>query len=487
MTGAASATPPRQSGRERALLWLVAIGFFMQSLDGTIVNTALPAMAHALHESPLHMQMVVVAYALTMAVVIPATGWLADAFGTRPVYLTAIVLFSAGSAGCAASPTLGWLIAARVLQGAGGAMLLPVGRLAVLRAFPREKFLEAMSFVAVPGLVGPLIGPTLGGWLAEAISWHWVFLINLPIGALGAVTTLIAMPNPRSLEPRAHFDLGGYLMLAVAMVSTSLALDGLGGLAFQHAVVVVLLLLGFATLTIYWLHALKSPAPLFPPRLLSIQSYRVGLLGNLFARIGAGAMPYMIPLLMQLGMGYSPAQAGMLMLPMAIASILVKKIVTPVIIHLGYRRVLVGNTALLGVLIASFALMSASQPLWLRLLQLTVFGAVSSMQFTAMNTVTLKDLDMADAAAGNSMFSMMQMLSMSLGVSVAGGVLTTLADWLHVSARAGGAQALPAFQGALVIIGLLTLGSAFIFWQLEHEPVEFVDHARARKNETIGQ
>ena len=291
MTGSASSTPPRQSARGRALLWLVAIGFFMQSLDGTIVNTALPTMAQALHESPLHMQMVVVAYALTMAVVIPATGWLADALGTRRVYLAAIVLFSAGSLACAMSPSLEWLVAARVLQGMGGAMLLPVGRLAVLRVFPREQFLEAMSFVAIPGLIGPLIGPTLGGWLVDAISWHWIFLINLPIGVLGVITTLTAMPNLRSPNP-GHFDTGGYLMLAVAMVSTSLALDGMGSLALKHVIVVMLLLLGLSMLTAYWLHALRSRAPLFPPRLFSIQSYRVGLLGNLFARIGSGAMPY---------------------------------------------------------------------------------------------------------------------------------------------------------------------------------------------------
>jgi len=462
----ASAASPRQ---HRALLWLVAIGFFMQSLDGTIVNTALPDMAHSLHESPLHMQMVVVAYALTMAVVIPATGWLADALGTKPVYLAAIALFTVGSLACALSPSLGWLVAARVLQGVGGAMLLPVGRLAVLRMFPREQFLEAMSFVAIPGLVGPLIGPTLGGWLVEARSWHWIFLINLPIGALGMVIALFAMPNLRRAE-HGRFDLGGYLMLGVAMVSMSLALDGMGGLAFRHALVVTLLALGLSMLTAYWLHALRSPAPLFPPRLFGIQSYRVGLLGNLFARIGSGAMPYMIPLLLQLGMGHSPAQAGMMMLPMAIAAILVKKIVPPVIIRLGYRRVLLGNTALLGLLMASFALATIDQPLWLRILQLGAFGAVNSLQFTAMNTVALKDLTPDDAAAGNSLFSMVQMLGMSLGVSVAAGLLTAIAEWLGVSARAGGVQALPAFQIALAVIGLITILSAAIFWQIQAEP-----------------
>jgi len=477
MTDAVPSTPPHPSARNRALLWLVGIGFFMQSLDGTIVNTALPGMAQALHESPLHMQMVIVAYALTMAVVIPATGWLADALGIRRVYLAAIVLFTASSLGCAMSPTLGWLVAARVLQGVGGAMLLPVGRLAVLRVFPREQFLEAISFVAVPGLVGPLIGPTLGGWLVQVVSWHWVFLINLPIGLLGIVTTLVAMPNLRSPYP-GHFDTGGYLMLAVAMVSTSLALDGIGTLALKHAIVIMLLLLGLSMLTTYWLHALRSSAPLFPPRLFSIQGFRVGLLGNLFARIGAGAIPYMIPLLMQLGMGYSPAQAGMLMLPMAIAGILAKKAVTPIITRLGYRHVLLGNTTLLGILMASLALMTVDQPLWLRIIQLTVFGAVNSLQFTAMNTVTLKELNASDAAAGNSLFSMVQMLSMSLGVSVAAGVLSKLADWLHVSASTGGAQALPAFQFTLVVLGLITFGSAFIFWQIQSKPIQIIDRER---------
>jgi EmrB/QacA subfamily drug resistance transporter len=401
-----------------------------------------------------------------MAVIIPASGWLADALGTRRVYLAAIIVFSVGSLACAMSPTLGWLIAARILQGVGGAMLLPVGRLAVLRAFPREAFLEAMSFVAIPGLIGPLLGPTLGGWLVEARSWHWIFLINLPIGVIGALTTLAAMPNLKNPDP-GHFDLSGYLMLAVAMVGTSLALDGMGNLALKHALVVILFTTGMAMLAAYWLHALRSPAPLFPPRLFSIQSYRVGLLGNLFARIGTGAMPYMLPLLMQLGMGYSPAQAGMLMLPMALAGMSIKRIVAPIILHFGYRRILLGNTMLLGIIMASFALMSINEPLWLRILQLAAFGAANSLQFTAMNSVTLKDLDERGAAAGNSLFSMVQMLGMSMGVSVAAGVLSTLNDWLNIPS---GSEALPAFQLTLVIIGLITVVSAFIFWQVETDP-----------------
>ena len=479
-TQAAAQAPP---DNPRFLLWLVAVGFFMQTLDSTIVNTALPAMARSLQQSPLHMQAVVVAYSITMAAIIPATGWLADRFGTQRIFLLAIVLFTLGSAACAASVRFEQLVASRVLQGMGGAMLLPVGRLTVLRNFPRDKFLEAMSFVAIPGLVGPLIGPTLGGWLVEALSWHWIFLINIPVGIVGALTTLRFMPNLRGQDVR-RFDLAGYVFLVVAMLAISLSVHGLGGLGFQHATVVVLIVTGLAALTAYWLHALRVPAPLFSPSLFSIQSFRVGILGNLFARIGSGAMPFMIPLLMQLAMGYSPAQAGMLMLPVAMANMGMKRLVTRIITRHGYRRVLVGNTLTLGCMIASFALMGHDQPLWLRLIHLAGLGAVNSMQFTAMNTVTLKDLDVARASSGNSMLSMVQMLGMSLGVTSAAALLAAFTGWLDVGT---GAASLPAFRAAFVTIGVLTVASAGIFWQLaDEQPPAPGSAERATRSRELG-
>lgn len=456
---------PAPTRSPRLLLWLVAIGFFMQTLDSTIVNTALPSMARSLGESPLRMQSVVVAYALTMAALIPASGWLADRFGTQRVFLAAIVLFTLGSAACAASTQLDQLVAARVLQGTGGAMLLPVGRLTILRAIPRDKFLEAMSFVAIPGLVGPLIGPTLGGWIVEAVSWHWIFLINIPVGVIGTLATLRWMPNLRGGD-QPRFDLSGYLLLTASMLAISISMDGLSSLGLRHATVLVLLLGGLAALAAYWLHALKHPAPLFSPRLFEVQSFRVGLLGNLFARIGSGAMPYMIPLTMQLSMGYSPSEAGMLMLPVAMASMAMKRSTTRIIKKFGYRRVLAGNTLLLGALIASFALMWPEQPLWLRVIQMACFGAVNSMQFTAMNTATLKDLDVARASGGNSMLSMVQMLSMSLGVTVSAALLAVFQGWF---ATPDPREALSAFRATYVCIGLITAWTAWIFWQLGNE------------------
>ncbi|MCC7067268.1 MAG: multidrug transporter subunit MdtD [Burkholderiales bacterium] len=464
-----SASSPGQpaSFPNRRLLWLVAIGFFMQTLDATIVNTALPSMALSLGESPLRMQAVVIAYALTMAMIIPCSGWLADRFGTRRVFLGAIVLFTAGSAACAAAGNLHQLAAARVVQGAGGALLLPVGRLAVLRHFPRAQFLEAMSFVAIPGLVGPLLGPTLGGWIVQTLSWHWIFLINLPVGVVGAIATVYLMPDGR-VATVGRFDLGGYFLLATGMVTISLAFDAMSGLALQQTTVVLLLVVGLAALSAYWLHALRDSAPLFSPTLFATQSFRVGLLGNLFARIGSGAMPYLIPLLLQVALGYSPLQAGMMMLPVAISAMAVKSVATRLITWLGYRRVLVGNTLLLGALIASFALTTAEQPLVVRLLQLALFGTVNSLQFTAMNTVTLKDLHGSGESSGNSMLSMVQMLSMSLGVTAAAALLATFEQWLG----SGAAHTLDTFRGAFFGIGVLTMASTWVFWQLapDHDP-----------------
>ena len=444
------------------LLWLVAIGFFMQTLDATIVNTALPTMADSLGVSPLRMQSVVVAYSLTMAMLIPASGWMADRFGTRRLFVSAIVLFTLGSLLCAVSQSLIQLVLSRIVQGIGGALLLPVGRLAVLRAFPREQFLKAMSFVALPGLIGPLIGPTLGGWLVEYATWHWIFLINLPVGLLGCAATLVFMPEGLRVVSK-RFDLGGYAMLSFGMVALSLSLDGLSELGLRQAAVLVLLMFGLASLVAYWLHAMRQPDPLFSPRLFAISSLTIGLLGNLFARIGSSCMPFLIPLLLQVSMGYSPSQAGMMMLPVALASMVTKTLATRLITRMGYRKVLVLNTVLVGLTMASFALVTPAQPLWLKVVQLAIFGAVNSMQFTAMNTVTLKDLEGPLTSSGNSLLSMVQMLAMSMGVAAAGAVLAGFTGYFEAT---GSAQTLNAFHATFATMGLMTLASAWIFWQL---------------------
>ncbi|MGA9912728.1 MAG: multidrug transporter subunit MdtD [Paraburkholderia sp.] len=459
----AASAPAAPSARSlTVMLWLVATGFFMQTLDSTIVNTALPAMATSLGELPLRMQSVVIAYSLTMAVMIPVSGWLADKLGTRLVFFSAILVFAVGSLLCANAHTLNQLVIFRIVQGVGGAMLLPVGRLAVLRTFPAERYLPALSFVAIPGLIGPLIGPTLGGWLVKIASWHWIFLINVPVGIVGCIATFIFMPDSRS-EHTGKFDLKGYLLLVFGMVAISFALDGRTEFGIQHATVLVLLILSLACFVAYGLHAVREPEPIFSLDLFKIHTFSVGLLGNLFARIGSGAMPYLIPLLLQVSLGYSAFEAGMMMLPVAAAGMAAKRLVTTLIVKYSYRRVLIVNTVLVGLAMASFALTTASQPLWLRLVQLALFGGVNSMQFTAMNTLTLKDLGTGGASSGNSLFSLVQMLSMSLGVTVAGALLATFTGLLP---RVTAANSLPAFHATFLCVGIITAGSSWIFAQL---------------------
>ena len=444
------------------LLWLVSLGFFMQTLDGTIVNTALPAMARDMGESPLHMHSVIVAYSLAMAVLIPASGWLADRFGTRRVFMSAIALFVLGSVLCALSPRLDFLVASRVVQGLGGALLLPVGRLAVLRAFPREQFIRAISFVAIPGLVGPLIGPTLGGWMVEFASWHWIFWVNVPVGLIGLAAASRYMPTGEQMPARG-FDLAGYVMLAAGMALVSLAVESMARGGVRSASALIMMVFGLACLCGYWLHALKKTEPLFAPELFSVRTLRVGLLGNLFSRLGSSAMPFMTPLVLQVSLGYSPMNAGMMMLPTVIGSMLTKPLVTRVIHRLGYRQVLMTNTWVLALLIASFSFIAPGIPVPLLIAQLGIFGAVNSLQFSAMNTVTLKDLMPDFASSGNSLLSMVQMLAMGMGVAAAGAVLA--AFQANFDAASPGAT-LWAFRATFIVMGLLTLAATLLFMQL---------------------
>jgi EmrB/QacA subfamily drug resistance transporter len=445
---------------KRLLPWVVAIAFFMQTLDGTILNTTLPTMARDLGESPLRMQSVVIAYMLTVALFIPASGWLADRFGTRRAFLSAIVLFSLGSLLCALSPSLPWLTAARVLQGIGGALLLPVGRLTILRAFPRSELLKVLSFVTIPGLVGPLVGPPLGGWLVEVASWHWVFLINLPVGVLGVFASLRYMPDLRGAVDQ-RFDWPGFVMFSLGLVLVTLGLQGLGEHAISAPLSILLVMGGLAAMAAYWVHAARADNPLFSLKLFEIPTFSVGILGNLFARLGSGAMPFLTPLFLQVGLGYSPSVAGLTMVPTVVGAMLIKFFAEPVIKRFGYRRVLVVNTLLLGCFIAGFSLVDGATPHVLILAYLGLFGVVNSMQFTAMNTLTLGDLDDGRASGGNSLLSVVMQLSMSLGVAAAGALLAAFA-----APVVQGAGLLHTFHATYICMGLLSALAAGIFFQL---------------------
>ncbi|MCP9338489.1 multidrug transporter subunit MdtD [Stutzerimonas xanthomarina] len=454
----------------RVLPWLVAIAFFMQTLDGTILNTALPAMARDLAEDPLRMQGVVIAYMLTVALLIPASGWVADRFGSRRIFFSAILLFTLGSLLCAMSTSFNQLVMSRVVQAIGGALMLPVGRLVILRAYPRSEFVRVMTFIALPGMVGPLIGPTLGGWLVEYASWHWIFLINLPVGLIGCIAAFRFMPDLKSAE-RMRFDTVGFLLFGGAMVLITIALEGLGEMQMPHARVLLLVAVGSACLAAYWLRAGHIDSPLFSPTLFHTRSFAVGIFGNLFARLGSGALPFLLPLLLQIALGYSPAQAGMSMIPLALGAMFIKPLAKPLIDRLGYRRILIGNTLLLGTLIASLATIDGQTPTVLLLAQLSLIGMVNSMQFTAMNTVTLVGLSNQNASSGNSLLSVVVQLSMSLGVASAGALLGGF-----TVPGANGAAVLEAFHLTFLCIGAMSMLAASLFFQLDSKQAMVARH-----------
>lgn len=431
----------------RSLLWLVAGGFFMLTLDATVVTTALPAMARSLGESPLRMQSVIVAYVMTMALLIPASGWLADRFGTRRVYITAIGLFTLGSLCCGLAQSLEQLIASRILQGLGSALMLPVGRLAVIRAFSGSRLLPAISFVSIPSLIGPLMGPALGGWLVEVASWQWIFLINVPAGVIGISAACRYMPG-LPLTGLSRFDYAGYALLASGILSITLALDGVASFDFGWGITSTLAMLGLAAIWGFWRHAMRHREPLFAPSLFTVSSFRIGLWGNFVARLGCSSTPFLLPLFFQVGQGYSPLHTGLLMLPIALSGIAVKSIAHRLVSRFGYRRVLFANTLLIGATIASFAIGPLPRDIWLQLLALSLFGAFNSLQLMAMSTLTLKDLSPQQTSAGNAVLTMVQMLAMGLGVSCASGLVVV---FNHLLGQADVTQT--AFQAAFICMG----------------------------------
>lgn len=445
--------------QDKYLPYVLAVALFMQILDATILNTSLPQMAQALGESPLQMQWAVISYALTLAIFIPVSGFLADKYGTRRVFLTAIIIFCIGSLLCAASPTLNLLVGSRIVQGIGGAMMTPVARLILVKSYPRNKLLTVMNFAVIPALIAPLVGPLLGGYIVQYASWHWIFLINVPMGVFGFIMGKKLVPA--LFEDTKRLDWTGFLLFAAAACGFTLAVE-FGSQTGRGMVGLVLAAVASVLIGAYIWHAKRRDKPLFPLSLFSIRTFRIGITGNLFTRLGISAVPFLLPLLLQVVFEYSPSQAGWLLAPIAVGAMGVKPFVSKIIQRYSYRKVLVINTLLLGVLIIILAQFSdASQWLWFIPL-LTMMGACNSMQFSAMNTITIGDLQGTQTSSGNSLMAVNQQLAISFGIAFGAALLTLLRERLQL-------DTLVAFQTTYWILGILTILSGLYFLRLKPE------------------
>jgi EmrB/QacA subfamily drug resistance transporter len=446
---------------ERKLPWIAALAIFMQSLDGTILNTALPSIAADLNRSPLSLQSIIISYTLVLALLIPLSGWLSDRYGSRNVFVIAVGIFTLGSLMCAMSYSLEMLIISRVGQAVGGSMMVPVSRLAILYTYDKAKLLSVINFITIPGLVGPIIGPTLGGWLVEIASWHWIFLINLPIGFFGMYFAFYNMPAYKM--PRGKFDFFGMIYFGGSLVLLTVGIE----LGSHHIISETLLMAVFASafilMNIYYFHYKKNKEnALINLHLIKIRTLRIGVFGNLLTRLGIGGMPLLLPLLFQVGLKQSAMTSGMMMIPAALTSILIKPWVVPIVKALGYKRTLIINTLLIAIIIALFSIVSGNTNLPNLIPLLVLYGAVNSIQLTSMNTISLSDLDNNTASSGNSLLLVMQQLSMSLGISVGAFLLAkhSASAWIQTD------NILQAFKYTFLSLAGITAVTSLLFLRL---------------------
>ncbi len=460
---------------KRLLPWLVAVAFFMESLDTTILNTAVPAIAGALKVAPLSMKAVLSSYTLSLAVFIPISGWMADRFGTRRVFASAIGLFTLGSALCGISSDIHVLVACRILQGCGGAMMVPVGRLTIVRTFAKSELVRAMSAVAIPGLVGPMLGPVAGGLIVGYFHWRVIFFVNIPIGLIGLWMVYRHLPDYR--EESDPLDVVGLILFGSGVGLLSYVLEVFGEHTLSSREILALLALAVSLLAGYGLHSSKTAFPLLSLALFRIRTFRSAVSGSFFTRLGIGGIPFILPLLYQVGLGFTPIQSGLMMMPQAIAAMSLKATMPGILARFGYRNVLVLNTLILGAQILLFATIGSTTPVWLIAGQLFCFGFFSSLQYTSMNTLVYADVTEEQTSKASSIASTMQQMSISFGVASASLVTAFfIPDRFH----ANGQEMIHGIHRAFYVLGGLTILSTAIFRELRG-----ADGASASQHEAL--
>ena len=458
----------------RLLPWLVAVAFFMESLDTTILNTAVPTIAAALHVAPLNMKSVLASYTLSLAIFIPISGWMADRFGTRRVFASAIGIFTLGSILCGISSDIHLLVACRILQGCGGAMMIPVGRLTIVRAFAKSELIRAMSFVAIPGLIGPMLGPVTGGLIVGYFHWRMIFFVNVPIGLTGLYLVHRHLPDYR--EKKTHsLDVVGLILFGSGVALLSYVLEVFGEHTLSVEEILGLLAIAIALLCGYALHGSRTEFPLLRLALFRVRTFRASVAGSFVTRLGVGGIPFLFPLLYQVGLGYSPIQSGLLMMPQAFAAISLKMTMPHILRRLGYRTVLISNTILIGAMILLFATIRPSTPAWLIVLQVFCYGFSTSLQYTSMNTLVYADVNDDESSSASSLAGTAQQMSISFGVATAS--LVT-AFFIPDRFRSNPSQMIHGIHEGFMVLGALTVLSTIVFRGLRANDGNTISKAR---------
>jgi EmrB/QacA subfamily drug resistance transporter len=442
---------------------IVACALFMENLDSTVISTSLPAIATDLHQDPIALKLALTSYLLSLAIFIPASGWVADKFGARTIFRAAIVIFTLGSILCGQSSTLWEFVIARMIQGLGGAMMVPVGRLVLLRTVPRSEVVGALSYLMIPALLGPLCGPLIGGFITTYFHWRWIFYVNVPIGIAGIVLVSLYIKNFREEAPW-PLDVKGFLLSGAGLACLIFGLTVAGRGLFGRQLVLTLLVAGTVLLAAYWLHARNTKFPILDLRLLAAPTFRASILGGSLFRIGIGAMPFLLPLMLQVGFGMNPFQSGSITFVAAAGAMAMKVTAVPILRWFGFRRVLVFDAFLSCAFLVSYGLFTASTPAILVMGLLLFGGFFRSLEFTAINAITYAEIDGKAMSRATSFAAVAQQLSLSLGIAVG-------AFGIEISQAVRGSPhlAVADFQHAFFLVAIVSASSILFFVNLPQD------------------
>jgi EmrB/QacA subfamily drug resistance transporter len=459
--------------RLRILIPLViGCAFFMEGLDSTMIAVAIPDMAESLGETPLRLNLVITTYLLSLAVFIPVSGWIADRLGARVVFCAAIAIFAIGSAFCGLSTSLPMMLVMRVLQGFGGAMMTPVGRLILLRSFPRSDLVSAMNWMTIPAMIGPTVGPIVGGFLTTYFSWRAIFYLNLPIGVTGVVLALWLIQNFRAPAPT-RFDLRGFVIVGIGLALFEFAIENLGRPIVPTAAGAVFLPAALVFLLLYGRHARRREDPILDLQLLRIRTFRIGTVTGGFCRMGLDAVPFLLPLLFQVGFGLSPLRSGLLTFSSSLGAMLVRTLAGTFLRVFGFRRLLVGNAFLAAAVTAGCGLLRVDTPVWLVVVLVLLQGCVRSIQYLGLNTISYADVPAPVLSKSTSVGGVAQQLARGFGIAVGAALLAVIAGPHPVTAED--------FRLAFFLIALIPLLSALGFLRLSPvDGAEVSGHGRTR-------
>jgi len=439
---------------------IIGSALMMQTLNATVLSNALPTMARELGEDPLRLNLAITMYLLAAAVFLPISGWAADKFGARRIFMAAMVLYALSSAACGFANSLTELVVARLFQGAAGAMMAPVGRLVLLRTTPKNELVGAMSVLTMPALLGPVIGPPVGGFVVTFWDWRWIFFINLPIAAIGVLLVARFVPNV-AVQNAPRLDWLGMILTGFGLAGVIFGFENLGRDILPFPLVLALFLGGFAALGLYAWHARRTPHAILDLSLFRLQTFQASIVGGAFMRIAMGATPFMLAMLLQVGFGMNALQAGLLTFVSAAGALIMKTTAPPILRRFGFRQVLVVNAVITGLFFMAYALFKPATPHWIIMIVLLAGGFFRSLQFTSLNGLAYAEIEQDRMSRASTMSSMAQQLVQSIGIGLAA-MLIHLFTQLAGQAELTAATVSPAF----LVIGALTFVSLFFYVRL---------------------